>query len=147
MERRKELESELRIHLVNLENARSDPNGPSSSGPDRGEEDDEEVQPRQRHQSKGKRRAFDDADRREASNQAYGSTYIARTLPRPEEGFKDKSKGETHKLREAQYSFLSFMFSFSGSSSIFSIRTKQVMPILRLAQRSVTSPRCQSLGR
>ena len=43
LERRKELESELRIHLVNLENARSDPNGPSSSGPDRGEDDDEEV--------------------------------------------------------------------------------------------------------
>ena len=43
LERRKELESELRIHLVNLENARSDPNGPSSSGRDRREDDDEEV--------------------------------------------------------------------------------------------------------
>ncbi len=31
-------------------------------------------------------------------------------MPRPEEGFKDKLKGETHKLREGQYSFLSFMF-------------------------------------
>ena len=81
LERRKELESELKIHLVNLENARRDPNGPSSSGPDRMENDDEEVQPRHRHRSKGKRRAFDDADRTEASNQAYGSTYIARTLP------------------------------------------------------------------
>ncbi len=48
MERRKELESELRMHLVNLENARRDHHGPSSSGPDMMEGDDEEDQSRHR---------------------------------------------------------------------------------------------------
>ena len=82
------------MHLVNLEIAMRDQHGPSSSGLDPVEGDDEDDQPRHHKRSKGKRRAFDDADRTE-SNQAYGSTYIARTHPRPEEGFKGKAKGET----------------------------------------------------
>ncbi len=114
LSRRKELESELRIHLENLEGRRSDPNAPSTSRENPAEDHVEEDPATHRHRSKGKRRAFDDSSMSEG-NHAYGSTYIARSLPRPEEGFRDKMKGEVHKLRESQYSFLSFMFSFSGS--------------------------------
>ena len=107
--RKKEMESELRMHLDNLEGRRSDLNAPSTSREDLAEDRDEEDPVFHRHRSKGKRRAFDDSSVTEG-NHAYGSTYIARSLPRPEEGFRDKLKGEVHKLRESQYSFLSFMF-------------------------------------
>jgi hypothetical protein len=110
LSRRKDLESELRIHLVNLQGRRSDSNAPSSSREVLAEDPDEEGPERQRHRSKGKRRAYDDASAPEGNQAYYGSTYIARSLPRPEEGFNDKLKGEVHKLREAQFSFLNFMF-------------------------------------
>jgi len=110
LDRRKELETELRIHLDNLEIRRSDPNAPSSSREAPAEEPDEERPEAQRHRSKGKRRAYDDASAPGGNQAYYGSTYIARSLPRPEEGYKDKFKGESHKLREAQFSFLNFMF-------------------------------------
>ena len=97
------------MHLENLEGRRSDLNAPSTSREDLAEDRDEEDPATHRHRSKGKRRAFHDSSVSKG-NHAYGSTYIARSLPRSEEGFKDKLKGEVHKLRESQYSFLSFMF-------------------------------------
>ena len=128
LNRRKELEAELRVHLENLENRRSDPNAPSTSRENPAEDQVEEDPASERHRSRGKRRAFDDSATSEG-NHAYGSTYIARSLPRPEEGFKDKSKGEVHKLRESQYSFLSFMFFVFGSFLICSIKTNRVTPM------------------
>ena len=111
LSRVKDLELELRIHLDNLEGRRSDPNAPSSSREVPVEDPGEEGPESQRHRSKGKRRAYDDASAPKGNHAYYyGSTYIARSLPRPEEGFKDKLKGEVHKLREAQFSFLNFMF-------------------------------------
>ena len=110
LDRRKELETELRVHLDNLEIRRSDPNAPSSSREAPAEEPDEERPEAQRHRSKGKRRAYDDASAPGGNQAYYGSTYIARSLPRPEEGYKDKFKGESHKLRETQFAFLNLMF-------------------------------------
>ena len=85
------------MHMDNLESMRRDRHNPSTSGDDPVEDGSEEDPSRQRQRSKGKRRAFDDSSKPEG-NQAYGSTYIARSLPRPEEGFKDKMKGEVHIL-------------------------------------------------
>ncbi len=79
LDRRKELETELRIiHLDNLESRRSDPNAPSSSREAPAEEPDEEGPETQRHRSKGKRRAYDDASAPGGNHAYYGSTYIAR---------------------------------------------------------------------
>ena len=70
MNLKKELESELRMHLGNLEGRRSDRNAPSTSREDPIEDQGEEGPENQRHRSKGKRRAFDDASMPEG-DQAY----------------------------------------------------------------------------
>ena len=54
---------------------------------------------------RGKRLVDDEED------QHYGSRRIERLLPKPTDGFMDKSKdSKIHKLREAQFNLLNYLF-------------------------------------
>jgi hypothetical protein len=101
-------ELKIRLHTREMEMLMSQYNHMKNKGSyEGGHESSEDDVPssRAKERRRGKRPVVEEEE------QHYGSRKIERILPRPTDGFMDKSKdGKVHKLREAQFNLLNYLF-------------------------------------